>query len=234
MAHFSGFVATQELDNPFEYCDIVTSTTHKTLRGPRAGIIFCKKQYEKLINDSVFPSLQGGPHENQIAAIATQLKQVNTPEFKLYIQNVKKNAQSLANQLINKGYKICSNGTDNHIILIDLNNKNITGSKIEKICELVNIYINKNSVPGDNSALSPGGIRLGTPSLTTRGMNEKDMIIVANFLDKIINLAINIQDKNNIKKLNDFIYFIKNDNETLIKLNKIKENVTFFCKDFHY
>jgi len=234
MAHFSGFVATQELDNPFEYCDIVTSTTHKTLRGPRAGIIFCKKQYEKLINDSVFPSLQGGPHENQIAAIATQLKQVNTPEFKLYIQNVKKNAQSLANQLINKGYKICSNGTDNHIILIDLNNKNITGSKIEKICELVNIYINKNSVPGDNSALSPGGIRLGTPSLTTRGMNEKDMIIVANFLDKIINLAINIQDKNNIKKLNDFIYFIKNDNETLIKLNKIKENVKFFCKDFHY
>jgi glycine hydroxymethyltransferase len=234
MAHFSGFVATQELDNPFEYCDIVTSTTHKTLRGPRAGIIFCKKQYEKLINDSVFPSLQGGPHENQIAAIATQLKQVNTPEFKLYIQNVKKNAQSLANQLINKGYKICSNGTDNHIILIDLNNKNITGSKIEKICELVNIYINKNSVPGDNSALSPGGIRLGTPSLTTRGMNEKDMIIVANFLDKIINLAINIQDKNNIKKLNDFIYFIKNDNETLIKLNKINENVTFFCKDFHY
>jgi len=232
MAHFSGFVATQELDDPFKYCDVVTSTTHKTLRGPRAGMIFCKKHYEKLINDSVFPSLQGGPHEHQIAAIATQLKQVATPDFKVYIQNVKKNAQTLATHLINRGYKVCSNGTDNHIILIDLNNKNITGSKIEKLCEKVNISINKNSVPGDKSALSPGGIRLGTPSLTTRGMTNKHMFIVAEFLDEIINLAINIQDKNNVKKLNDFIHFIENDNDALIEINKIRDKVIKFSKRF--
>lgn len=231
MAHFSGFVATQELSDPFEYCDIVTSTTHKTLRGPRAGMIFCKKQYEKLINESVFPSLQGGPHEHQIAAIATQLKQVNTPEFKQYIKQVKINAQTLSNELINKGYKICSGGTENHIILIDLNNKNITGSKIEKLCELVNISINKNSVPGDKSALSPGGIRLGTPSLTTRGMNGDDMLQVADYLDRVINLAIEIQN-NNCKKLKEFINFTETDKDTIVKINKIKNEVKLFATNF--
>ena len=231
MAHFSGFVATQELSDPFEYCDIVTSTTHKTLRGPRAGMIFCKKQYEKLINESVFPSLQGGPHEHQIAAIATQLKQVNTPEFKQYIKQVKINAQTLSNELIKKGYKICSGGTENHIILIDLNNKNITGSKIEKLCELVNISINKNSVPGDKSALSPGGIRLGTPSLTTRGMNGDDMLQVADYLDRVINLAIEIQN-NNCKKLKEFINFTETDKDTIVKINKIKNEVKLFATNF--
>ncbi len=233
MAHFSGFVATQELSNPFEYCDIVTSTTHKTLRGPRAGIIFCKKQYERAINESVFPSLQGGPHEHQIAAIATQLKQVNTPEFKQYIRQVKINAQTLSNELTSKGYKVCSGGTDNHIILIDLNNKGITGSKIEKLCEKVNISINKNSVPGDKSALSPGGIRLGTPSLTTRGMNEESMIHVANYLDRVINLAIEIQNQNCIK-LKDFNNFIETNEETIITINKIKNEVINFSKKFNY
>ena len=232
MAHFSGFVVTQELLNPFEYCDVVTSTTHKTLRGPRAGMIFCKKKYEKNINESVFPCLQGGPHEHQIAAIATQLKQVSTPEFKNYIRNVRKNAQMLSKELSNKGYNICSGGTDNHIILIDLNNKNITGSKIEKICEIVNISINKNSVPGDKSALSPGGIRLGTPSLTTRGMNENDMILVANFLDRVINLAIDIQQKHNCKKLNDFINTINNDISIKDQIINIKNEIIIFSKSF--
>lgn len=231
MAHFSGFVATQELSNPFEYCDVVTSTTHKTLRGPRAGMIFCKKQYEKLVNESVFPSLQGGPHEHQIAAIATQLKQVNTLDFKKYIKQVKANARTLANELIKRDYKICSGGTDNHIILIDLNNKNITGSKIEKLCELVNISINKNSVPGDKSALSPGGIRLGTPSLTTRGMNEDNMLQVAEYLDRVINLALKIQS-NNCKKLKDFINFAETDNDTVTEINKIKNEVKIFATKF--
>lgn len=234
MSHFSGFVATQELDNPFDYCDIVTSTTHKTLRGPRAGMIFCKKKYEKQINEAVFPSLQGGPHDNQIAAIATQLKQVCKPEFKKYIQKVKSNAKALANELIKMDYKVCSGGTDNHIILIDLNNKDISGNKIEKLCELVNISINKNSVPGDKSAVSPGGIRLGTPTLTTRGLNETDMITVAKFLDEIIKFAQLIQIKINSLKLKDFINFIETDELTIEKINEIKNEVIKFSTKFVY
>lgn len=234
MSHFSGFVATQELDNPFDYCDIVTSTTHKTLRGPRAGMIFCKKDYEKQINEAVFPSLQGGPHDNQIAAIATQLKQVCKPEFKKYIQKVKSNAKALSNELIKMDYKVCSGGTDNHIILIDLNNKNISGNKIEKLCELVNISINKNSVPGDKSAVSPGGIRLGTPTLTTRGLNETDMITVAKFLDEIIKFAQLIQIKINSLKLKDFINFIETDELTIEKINEIKNEVIKFSTKFDY
>jgi glycine hydroxymethyltransferase len=234
MSHFSGFVATQELDNPFYYCDIVTSTTHKTLRGPRAGMIFCKKDYEKQINEAVFPSLQGGPHDNQIAAIATQLKQVCKPEFKKYIKKVKSNAKALSNELIKMDYKVCSGGTDNHIILIDLNNKNISGNKIEKLCELVNISINKNSVPGDKSAVSPGGIRLGTPTLTTRGLNETDMITVAKFLDEIIKFAQLIQIKINSLKLKDFINFIETDELTIEKINEIKNEVIKFSTKFDY
>jgi glycine hydroxymethyltransferase len=138
----------------------------------------------------------------------------------------------LSKELSNKGYNICSGGTDNHIILIDLNNKNITGSKIEKICEIVNISINKNSVPGDKSALSPGGIRLGTPSLTTRGMNENDMILVANFLDRVINLAIDIQQKHNCKKLNDFINTINNDISIKDQIINIKNEIIIFSKSF--
>ncbi len=151
MAHFSGLVATGEVNNPFKYCDIVTSTTHKTLRGPRSGLIFFQKQYQNRINFSVFPGLQGGPHEHQIAALATQLKEINTPEFKEYIIQVIKNAKIMAKTLINYGYKICTGGTDNHLILCDLRDKNITGSKVEKIAEYVNISLNKNSVPGDKS-----------------------------------------------------------------------------------
>ena len=193
MSHYSGFVATNELKNPFEYCDIVTTTTHKTLRGPRAGMIFYKKELENNINNAVFPGLQGGPHNHQIAAIATQLNEVMTPEYKTYIKQVKLNAQVLANELINYGYNVCTNGTDNHIILIDLRNVNLSGNKIEKICEFVNISINKNSVFGDKSALSPGGIRLGTSSLTTRGFTEAEFIIVGELLHKIIQIAIEIQ-----------------------------------------
>lgn len=234
MSHFSGFVATQELKNPFDYCDIVTSTTHKTLRGPRAGMIFCKKEYEKKINDSVFPSLQGGPHDNQVAAIATQLKQVCNPDFKKYIQNVKKNATALSNELIKLDYHVCSGGTDNHIILINLNNKNITGNKIEKLCEKVNISVNKNSVPGDKSALSPGGIRLGTPTLTTRGFNENDMTKVALLLDKIIKLGIYIQHQINSTKLKDFISFIETDKSILNIINNIKTEVIEYSNKFNY
>ena len=227
MAHFSGLVATQEISNPFEYCDIVTTTTHKTLRGPRAGMIFFKKEFENQVNQSVFPGLQGGPHEHQIAAIATQLKEVASPEFKLYIQQVKKNAKVLANELIKNGYQISTNGTDNHLILVSLHKQGITGSKIEKICEKANISINKNAVYGDKSALSPGGIRLGTSSLTTRGMNESDMEIVADFIHQCIQLAIKIQTETG-KPLKAFCEALENNNE----LECIKTNVINFSSKF--
>jgi len=233
MSHFNGFVATGELKNPFEYCDIVTTTTHKTLRGPRAGMIFFKKEFENSINQAVFPMLQGGPHQHQIAAIATQLKEVKTPKFKTYINQVKLNAKKLCSELIKKGYNISTNGTDNHQLLINLRNKNITGSKIEKICEKVNISINKNAVYGDKSALSPGGIRIGTCSLTTRGMKEQDMTVVANLLNESIQIALHIQDKlsceeRKICKLVDFCKELEDNENILILKNKVIK----FCNTF--
>ena len=194
MSHFSGLVATKQLKNPFLYSDIVTTTTHKTLRGPRAGMIFYKKELENKINNAVFPGLQGGPHNNQIAAIATQLQEVMTPEFTDYIKQVKANAKVLANELSNYGYKVCTNGTDNHLVLVDLRDKGVSCHKLEQICEFVNITLNKNSVPGDTSALNPGGIRLGTASLTTRGFREADFVKVSELLHQTIQLTIELQD----------------------------------------
>lgn len=167
MAHYSGLVATGLLESPFKYCDVVTTTTHKTLRGPRSGIIFFRKDernFEQKINMAVFPGLQGGPHEHQIAAVATQLKEVATPEFKQYAQQVRANAKALAERLKEKGYKLVTDGTENHLVLWDLRPQGVTGSKIEFLCDKANITINKNAVNGDKSALSPGGVRLGAVS----------------------------------------------------------------------
>jgi glycine hydroxymethyltransferase len=201
IAHISGFVATQEMNSPFEYCDIVTTTTHKSLRGPRAGIIFFRREYEQQINDAVFPGLQGGPHENQIAAIATQLREVQTPEFKEYIKQVRLNAQELSSELIKRDFKVVTGGTDNHLMLIDLRNKGISGGKAEKVMEYVGISVNKNTIPGDVSALNPSGIRIGTPAITTRGLKENDMKYLAEIIERVINIAINIQHQNNPKTI---------------------------------
>ena len=229
MAHFSGFVAAKELKNPFDFCDIVTSTTHKTLRGPRAGLIFFKKEFQTQINNSVFPGMQGGPHEHQIAALAFQLKEVKTDNFKEYIKQVKKNAIKMADCLIKKDYKVISNGTENHLVLCDLKTKGITGSKIEKICEYVNISINKNSVPGDKSALSPGGIRLGSPALTTRGLKENDFEKVIEFIDRTVNIALKIQEKTG-KSLKKFIVEFDNYSE----LKDIKNEINQFAEQFEF
>ena len=207
MAHISGLVATGEMSNPFEYCDIVTTTTHKSLRGPRAGMIFFRKDerdFEKKINDAVFPGLQGGPHDHQVAAIATQLKEVATPEFKQYCVQIKKNAKALAQALMDKGYKLATDGTDNHLILWDVRPLGLTGSKIEKVCDLINISLNKNTVHGDKSAQSPGGVRIGTPALTTRGLKEADFQKVAGFLDRAVKISLDVQ-KTSGKKLKDFV-----------------------------
>merc|ERR1712088_1272247 len=177
----AGLVAAGLVPSPFEYCDIVTSTVHKTLRGPRAGIIFYRKGVRSVgkdgkeimydlgekINLAVFPGLQGGPHNTAIAGIAVAMGLAKTEEFRHYQRETVKNAQVLGQELQNLGYKIVTGGTDNHIILCDLSPKKLSGSKSERILELVGISVNKNTVPGDKSALNPSGVRFGTPPLTT-------------------------------------------------------------------
>lgn len=204
MAHISGLVAAQEAAQPFEYADIVTTTTHKSLRGPRAGMIFFRRgpkpadrlsrgeaqgleyDYEDRINFAVFPSLQGGPHNHQIGALAVALKQVQTPEFKRYAQQVKRNAASLGDTLMQHGYKLVTGGTDNHLVLWDLRPEGITGSKMEKACDLCHITLNKNAVVGDVSALTPGGVRIGSPAMTSRGLTDADFARIGEFLHEVL------------------------------------------------
>jgi len=220
MAHISGLVATGEAKSPFETCDIVTTTTHKSLRGPRAGMIFFRKgpktdlpdspmyEYEEAINFAVFPSLQGGPHNHQIAGLATQLKEVATPEFKAYAKQVKANAAALCAFLVGKGYKMATEGTENHLMLWDLRPLGLTGSKVEKVLEDMHITLNKNAVHGDVSAMSPGGVRIGAPAMTSRGLKEADFEKVGEFLDMGVKFCLEVQAKSG-KKLKDFLAALK-------------------------
>lgn len=230
MAHISGLVATGEQASPFEFCDVVTTTTHKSLRGPRAGLIFFRKDdrdFETRINQAVFPALQGGPHEHQIAGVATQLKEVMTPEFKIYSQQVKKNAAALADRLASLGMTIASGGTENHLVLWDLKPQGITGSKFEKACDAVCITLNKNCVPGDRSAVTPGGVRIGAPALTTRMMVESDFEQIADFLNEVLQAALKIQE-NSGPKLKDFVVAMEKDAD----LKAIRERVNKFATTF--
>lgn len=233
MAHISGLVATEEFKSPFEYCDVVTTTTHKTLRGPRSGLIFYKKELKNKIDFAVFPGLQGGPHNHQIAGVATQLLEAQTPEFKDYIVQVKKNARILATQLLIKGYTLITGGTDNHLVLVDLKNKGISGSKLELICELTDISINKNSVYGDKSALNPGGVRIGASALTTRGFKDEDFVKVADFIDECTVLARDIQ-KVSGPKLVDFKKTLNETRELKERLENIKSRVNSFAESFEF
>lgn len=241
MAHYSGLVIAKECANPFEYCDVVTSTTHKTLRGPRSGLIFFRKgkrskfgkpteedyNLEEPINFAVFPSCQGGPHENVIAGVAVALKEASTPEFKEYATQVKKNAAKLAEELTKRGYELVTGGTDNHLVLWDLRKQEVTGSKIEKVLELASISANKNAVYGDTSALVPGGIRLGTPALTSRGFKEEDIVKVVDFLDRAIKIALSVQQKVG-KQMKDFQPSLESNEE----LKELRRNVEEFAKNF--
>jgi len=230
MAHISGLVATSEAVSPFDYADVVTTTTHKSLRGPRAGIIFFRKDergFEPLINQAVFPALQGGPHEHQIAGVATQLKEVMTPEFKQYSQQVKKNAAALGAKLVSMGYSLATGGTDNHLILWDLKPQKITGSKFEKVCDAVCITLNKNCVPGDVSAVTPGGVRIGAPALTTRKFVESDFEQIGTFLDQALKIALSLQEKSG-PKLKDFVALLDgNDEIAALRLAVNKFATTF-------
>jgi glycine hydroxymethyltransferase len=208
IAHISGLVATGLHASPFEHCDVVTTTTHKSLRGPRAGMIFFKygdrlPDIKERIDMAVFPGLQGGPHNHQIGALAVQLLEVATPAFKEYSQNVVANANALAESLQAKGHKLASDGTDNHLVLWDLRPHGLTGSKVEKVCELASISLNRNAVHGDASALSPGGVRIGSPAMTTRGCMVAEFGKIAEFLDRCCQIAKQVQASKG-KKLKDF------------------------------
>jgi len=234
------------VNNPFPHCHIVTTTTHKSLRGPRAGVIFFRKDppiaivrvsstsgttapaatnastasttgtttttastttasaktaaekeprlgLEEAINFSVFPSIQGGPHNNSIAAIAVQLREVNTPEFHAYARQIIANARALARSLVDRGHRIVTGGTDNHLLLWDVSPHGINGYFMQTLCDHVSITLNKNTIPGDRNALSPSGVRVGTPALTSRGFVEKDFVKVADFLDSACTLAKDIK-----------------------------------------
>lgn len=176
MAHISGLVAGGVLKNPVPIMDVVTTTTHKTLRGPRGGMILCKAAFATKIDKAVFPGLQGGPHENQIAALAVALKEAATPEFKTYAAQVVKNAAALCDVLQKGGVRIVFGGTENHLMLADLSTINISGKDAEHVLDSVGITVNKNMIPNDpRSPFDPSGIRIGTPALTTRGMKEEEM-----------------------------------------------------------
>ena len=203
MAHVSGLVAADLYPSPVPYADVVTSTTHKTLRGPRSGIILAKanEEIEKKLNSAVFPGSQGGPLMHVVAAKALCFKEALDPEFKIYIKQVMANAKTMAETIMSNGIDIVSNGTENHIILVDLRSKGITGKDLERVLGSVNITVNKNSVPNDPaSPFVTSGIRIGTPAATTRGFKEEEIIQVANWISDIINNFDNEELQKTIKE----------------------------------
>lgn len=187
MAHIAGLVAAGLHPSPVPYADIVTSTTHKTLRGPRGGIILCKEEYAKKIDSAVFPGTQGGPLMHIIAAKAICFKEALSPEFKEYQKQVVKNAVAMANRFIENGFNIISGGTDNHLMLVDVTGFGVNGKEVQNLLDLANITLNKNTIP--NETLSPmltSGVRIGTPSITTRGMRENECVYIADLITELI------------------------------------------------
>jgi len=244
MAHISGLVAAGEVPSPFDYADVVTTTTHKSLRGPRGAMIFFRKgqkgtdkkgnpimyDFEDKINFAVFPGLQGGPHNHTISGLAVALKQAASPEFKAYQQQVMKNMQAMANRLVEHGVKLVSGGTDNHLALLDLRPMGVDGSRVERVLELAHIACNKNTVPGDVSAMVPGGLRIGTPALTSRGFLEKDFEAVADFIVRGIKIAVDVKSKSEGTKLKDFRAAL--DSKEWPELTKLTKDVEEFATQF--
>ena len=210
IAHTAGLIAGKQMDNPVPFFDVVSTTTHKTLRGPRGAMIMCKEKFAKQVDRAVFPGMQGGPHEHIVASKAVAFKEALAPEFTTYAAQVIKNAKALANKLINIGYKIISDGTDNHLMVVDMTSKGVNGREAEEVLDKVGISVSRSTIPNDpNPPMKPSGVRLGTPAITTRGMEEDDMKKIANWIEEAI------KNKNS-------------ENE----LNKIKEEVKEFCLGF--
>ncbi|CAG8467161.1 6863_t:CDS:10 [Paraglomus brasilianum] len=246
IAHTSGMMAAGVLPAPFEYADIVTTTTHKSLRGPRGALIFFRKgtrsinkngdeipyELEKLVNQAVFPGHQGGPHNHTITAMAVALKQTRSPLFREYQQQVLDNCQAFARAFMNKNYKLVSGGTDVHLLLLNLKPKGVDGARVERVLELANIAANKNTIPGDKSAFVPGGLRVGTPAMTSRGFVESDFEKVAEFIDRGVQITIDVDDKVKDKKLQDFNNYIGEDGSSEPRIKELKEEVVAFAKKF--
>ncbi|ODV86043.1 hypothetical protein CANARDRAFT_22828 [[Candida] arabinofermentans NRRL YB-2248] len=246
MAHISGLVAAEVTESPFPYSDIVTTTTHKSLRGPRGAMIFFRKgirkvtkkgkeipyELEKKINFSVFPAHQGGPHNHTISALSVALKQTTTPEYKKYQKDVVENASLFADALKKRGFELVSDGTDTHLILINLKSKKIDGARAEAVLERANIAANKNTVPGDVSALFPSGLRVGTPAMTTRGFMGEEFEKVAEFIDLAVELTIKIKSREEGKtaaeKLANFKKLAAEDEE----VKKLAEEVKNFVSQY--
>ena len=229
MAHISGLVATGVHSSPFPFADVVTTTSHKSLRGPRSGLIFYKiaTVSKEKIDSAVFPALQGGPHNHQIAGLATQLREVATPEFRLYSQKVVANCAAMANELVRLGNTLATGGTDNHLLLWDLRPLGLTGNKLEKVCDAIGVSLNRNTVHGDKSALVPGGVRLGSPAMTSRGCVESDFIQIAQILHKAATLGIKVNKDG--KKLNEFLSELEKESEQIAQL---KNQVVQFATKF--
>lgn len=187
IAHIAGLIAAGIIDSPVPHFDVVTTTTHKTLRGPRGALIMCKAEHAKAVDKAVFPGMQGGPHDHITAAKAVAFLEALQPEFKTYATQVVKNAQAMADELVKLGFKIVSGGTDNHLMLVDTMAKNVPGKVAEHVLELAGISCNKNMVPFDpRSPFDPSGIRLGTPAITTRGMKEAEARQIAQWIDQLL------------------------------------------------
>ncbi|KAJ1721112.1 Serine hydroxymethyltransferase, cytosolic [Coemansia erecta] len=247
MAHISGLVAADVLSSPFEHADIVTTTTHKSLRGPRGAMIFFRKgvrrinkkgteimyDLEKPINQSVFPGHQGGPHNHTIAALSVALKQAQGPEFRAYQQQVLDNAQAFARAFTQRNYSLVSGGTDTHLLLVNLlASKGIDGARVERVLEMAKIAANKNTVPGDRSAMVPGGLRMGTPAMTTRGLKEKEFEQVAEFVDRAVVIAQDVAKNVGSKKFADFKAALGDDVSAVPALDALRTEVVDFSKSF--
>jgi glycine hydroxymethyltransferase len=201
IAHIAGLVATGLHPSPVPICEYVTSTTHKTLRGPRGGLIMCKEAFAKTLNSRVFPGMQGGPLMHIIAAKAVAFKEALTPEFKTYQTQIVKNAKALAGALMAEGFRLVSGGTDNHLMLVDLTSKGITGKDAQEVLDRAGITANKNGIPFDTKGpMVTSGIRVGTPALTTRGMKEAQMVLVARLIGEVLT---NIQDEAKIRAVRE-------------------------------
>lgn len=247
MAHIAGLVAAGVIPSPFEYADIVTTTTHKSLRGPRGAMIFFKRgvrsykkngdavyyDLENPINFSVFPGSQGGPFQSTIAALAVALKQVDSEEFKQYQQLVLKNAKALEDTFKKYNYKLVTNGTDTHMVLVSLREKGTDGARVEYVCEKANITLNKNSIPHDSSksAIVPGGIRIGAPSMTTRGMGVEDFTKIAEYVNKAVEFAVALQ-KSLPKEANKLKDFKNKVDEGHVELEDMKKEIFDWAGSF--
>jgi glycine hydroxymethyltransferase len=247
MAHISGLIAAEVIPSPFDHADVVTTTTHKSLRGPRGAMIFLRKgvrsvdaktgketlyDLEGPINFSVFPGHQGGPHNHTITALSVALKQAQTPEFRAYQEGVVANAKALETKFKELGHKLVADGTDSHMVLLDLRQHSLDGARVEAVLEQINIACNKNSIPGDKSALTPCGIRIGTCAMTSRGFGVKDFERVASYIDDSIKICKEVQGAlpKEANKLKDFKAKVAGGD--IAKINDLRKEISAWTSAF--